>query len=317
MLLSATLEADDGALDLGPSCCWSGDREVMLGLLAGQLRGAAPRLLLAGVGPKLPAVVSHASQCHAANPESVVWPCETAAPVYAPMRQAWLESLRGLDVDQLGLVDLHPDVFGVPPRLDILHQVLIWQKNFKRISYAKTKTRAEMRGGGRKPWNQKGSGRARHGSIRSPLWKGGGVAHGPRGPISYYYMLPMKVRVKGLTVALSVKHAQDDLHIVDSLDIPTADPQYLLDLAQYRQWGDSVLIVDVNEQMPKNILEATEKLKTITVMPALGLNVYSMLKYHTLVLTVDTVRFLERKLLWHKDRYGPLYPMKLPYTGMP
>uniref|UniRef100_A0A8D0KYY5 Large ribosomal subunit protein uL4m n=1 Tax=Strix occidentalis caurina TaxID=311401 RepID=A0A8D0KYY5_STROC len=111
--------------------------------------------------------------------------------------------------------------------------------------YAKVKTRAEVRGGGRKPWRQKGSGRARHGSIRSPLWRGGGIAHGPRGPTSYYYMLPMKVRVLGLKVALTVKLMQDDLHIVDSLDIPTADPQYLLDLARYRHWGRSVLIVDV------------------------------------------------------------------------
>ncbi|RXM31017.1 hypothetical protein EOD39_7369 [Acipenser ruthenus] len=104
-------------------------------------------------------------------------------------------------------------------------------------SHAKVKTRAEVRGGGRKPWQQKGSGRARHGSIRSPLWRGGGVAHGPRGPTSYYYMLPMKVCVMGLKVALSAKLAQDYLHIVDS--------QYILDLARHRHWGDSVLIVDV------------------------------------------------------------------------
>uniref|UniRef100_A0A3B4EYV7 Large ribosomal subunit protein uL4m n=1 Tax=Pundamilia nyererei TaxID=303518 RepID=A0A3B4EYV7_9CICH len=93
------------------------------------------------------------------------------------------------------------------------------------------------------PWKQKGSGRAWHGSIRSPIWRGGGVSHGPRGPTSYYYMLPMKVRVQGLKVALSSKMAQDDLHIVNSLNIPTPDSQYLLDLIRHR--GESVLIVDV------------------------------------------------------------------------
>ncbi|XP_005953622.1 39S ribosomal protein L4, mitochondrial-like, partial [Haplochromis burtoni] len=93
------------------------------------------------------------------------------------------------------------------------------------------------------PWKQKGSGRARHGSIRSPIWRGRGVSHGPRGPTSYYYMLPMKVRVQGLKVALSSKMAQDDLHIVNSLNIPTPDSQYLLDLIRHR--GESVLIVDV------------------------------------------------------------------------
>lgn len=243
--------------------------------------------------------------------------CDIPVPSHLPVRQAWLESLRRYDEEHLGLVDLHPDVFAVPPRIDILHQVVTWQKNFKRISHAKTKTRAEVRGGGRKPWRQKGGGRARHGSIRSPIWRGGGIAHGPRGPTSYYYMLPMKERVLGLKIALSVKLAQDHLHIVDTLDMPTADSQYLLDLVRYRHWGDSVLIVDINENMPENILKAVEVLKTISVMPVIGLNVHSMLKHDTLVLTLETVKFLEKKLLWHDSRYTPLYPFKLPYNDYP
>ncbi|XP_043939722.1 39S ribosomal protein L4, mitochondrial isoform X2 [Protopterus annectens] len=243
--------------------------------------------------------------------------CDIPVPSHLPVRQAWLESLRKYDDEHLGLVDLHPDVFAVPARIDILHEVVIWQKNFKRISHAKTKTRAEVRGGGRKPWRQKGSGRARHGSIRSPLWKGGGVAHGPRGPTSYYYMVPMKERVLGLKTALSVKLAQDLLHIVDTLDMPTPDSQYLLDLVRYRHWGDSVLIVDITENMPENILKAVENLKTISVMPVIGLNVHSMLKHETLVLTLETVKFLEKKLLWHDSRYTPLYSFKLPYSDFP
>uniref|UniRef100_A0A4W3JYA3 Large ribosomal subunit protein uL4m n=1 Tax=Callorhinchus milii TaxID=7868 RepID=A0A4W3JYA3_CALMI len=243
--------------------------------------------------------------------------CEITIPSHLQPRKAWLQSLRGHSEDQLGVVDLHPDVFAVTPRIDILHEVTTWQKNFKRISYAKVKTRAEVRGGGRKPWKQKGSGRARQGSIRSPLWRGGGIAHGPRGPTSYYYMLPMKVRVLGLKVALTMKFAQDDLHIIDSLEMPTPDPQYLVDLIQYRCWGNSVLIVDVKEDMPENILAATQYSKTINLMPAIGLNVYSMLKHETLVLTLDAVSFLEKKLLWHDTRYSPLYPFKLPYSDFP
>ncbi|XP_048198255.1 39S ribosomal protein L4, mitochondrial [Perognathus longimembris pacificus] len=251
-------------------------------------------------------------------PDPVLRKCELPVPAHRRPVQAWVESLRGYEQERVGLAELHPEVFATTPRLDILHQVAVWQRNFKRISYAKTKTRAEVRGGGRKPWQQKGSGRARHGSIRSPIWRGGGVAHGPRGPTSYYYMLPMKVRALGLKVALTVKLTQDDLHIVDSLELPTSDPQYLTELAHYRRWGSSVLLVDLtHEGMPQNIVEATSRLKTFTLVPAVGLNVYSMLKHQTLVLTLPTVTFLEEKLLWQDSRYTPLYPFRLPYSDFP
>ncbi|KAK5925961.1 hypothetical protein CgunFtcFv8_021574 [Champsocephalus gunnari] len=227
------------------------------------------------------------------------------------------QTLERLDAEPLGLTELHPDVFAVRPRLDILHQVETWQRNFKRVSHAHTKVRGEVRGGGKKPWNQKGTGRARHGSIRSPLWRGGGVANGPRGPTSYYYMLPMKVRVQGLKVALSSKMAQDYLYVVDSLELPSPDPQYLLDLIKHKHWGGSVLIVDVGEDFSENILRATANLKTVNIIPALGLNVHSMLKHEALVLTLSTVRFLEEKLLWHDERFMSLYPFALPYSDLP
>ncbi|XP_027562728.1 39S ribosomal protein L4, mitochondrial, partial [Neopelma chrysocephalum] len=92
---------------------------------------------------------------------------------------------------------------------------------------------------------QKGTGWAHKGSIQSSIWRGGGIAHGPRGPTSYFYMLPMKVRVLGLKVALTVKLMQDKLHVVEDLEVPTSDPRYLQELAQHRRWGHSVLIVDV------------------------------------------------------------------------
>uniref|UniRef100_A0A2K5IS81 Large ribosomal subunit protein uL4m n=1 Tax=Colobus angolensis palliatus TaxID=336983 RepID=A0A2K5IS81_COLAP len=153
-------------------------------------------------------------------PEPVLRKVELPVPAHRRPVQAWVESLRGFEQERVGLADLHPDVFATAPRLDILHQVAMWQKNFKRISYAKTKTRAEVRGGGRKPWPQKGTGRARH-----------GIAMG--GPDSY--------------------------------------PQYLTELARYRRWGDSVLLVDLTyEEMPQSIVEATSRLKTFNLIPAVG-----------------------------------------------
>lgn len=243
--------------------------------------------------------------------------CSCRVPAHLRPLQAWVESLGQTDAKPLGLAELHPDVFAVSPRLDILHDVEKWQRNHKRISYAHTKVRSEVRGGGKKPWKQKGSGRARHSSIRSPLWKGGGVSHGPRGPTSYYYMLPMKVRVMGLKVALSSKMAQTYLHIVDSLDIPTPDSQYLLDLIKQRHWGESVLMVDVKEELPDNLLQATKKLKTVNIIPAIGLNVHSLLKHESVIITMETLNFLENKLLWHDQRFTPLYPFKLPYSDQP
>ncbi|XP_067680386.1 large ribosomal subunit protein uL4m-like [Haliotis asinina] len=213
-------------------------------------------------------------------------------------RQAWLETLDTVEDEKLGVIDLHPEIFATNPRLDMLHKNIHWQTTYKRISHAKTKTRAEVQGGGKRPWPQKGLGRARHSSIRSPLWVGGGRAMGPRGPKSYFYMLPTAVRVQGLRVALSVKYAQNDLHIVDSLDIPTDDPQYIEDLVENCLWGYSALFVDDTDYMPRNIAVALSKTPQFNLMPVYGLNVYSMLKHETLVLTLAAVEKLEKKLLY-------------------
>lgn len=136
--------------------------------------------------------------------------------------------------------------------------------------YAHTKTRAEVKGGGRKPWPQKGTGRSRHGSIRSPLWRKGGIAHGPRSPTTHFYMLPFYNRVFGLTSMLSVKLAQDDLHVIKNLDIPTSEPSYIEQLIEERNWGPSVLIVDSYDIMPKNITLATDQIKHVNLMPVYG-----------------------------------------------
>ncbi|XP_071079057.1 large ribosomal subunit protein uL4m-like [Haliotis cracherodii] len=213
-------------------------------------------------------------------------------------RQAWLETLDTIEDEKLGVIDLHPEIFATNPRLDMLHKNIQWQTTYKRISHAKTKSRAEVQGGGKRPWPQKGLGRARHSSIRSPLWVGGGRAMGPRGPKSYFYMLPTAVRVQGLRVALSVKYAQNDLHIVDSLDIPTDDPQYMEDLVDSRYWGYSALFVDDTDYMPRNIAVALSNTPHFNLLPVYGLNVYSMLKHETLVLTVAAVEKLEEKLLY-------------------
>ncbi|KAJ8917814.1 hypothetical protein NQ315_010723 [Exocentrus adspersus] len=220
-------------------------------------------------------------------------------PKYQKPRQVWIENLDTIDERKLGLLDLHPSVFAVNPRIDIIQQNVRWQTLYRYVSYAHTKSTFECRGGGKKPWPQKGLGRARHGSIRSPLFKGGGVAHGPKSPTTHFYMLPFDVRLQGLTTTLTVKLAQDDLHVVDSLEIPAEEPSYIEELVKSRNWGPSVLFVDVADVMPRNITAATDTIKHFNLMPAYGLNVYSMLKHDTLVLTKPAVELIEDKLLTH------------------
>ncbi|CAH1791036.1 unnamed protein product [Owenia fusiformis] len=216
--------------------------------------------------------------------------------------KAWLETMDTIEGEKLGMIDLHPDIFNANPRLDVLHRNIMWQRAYRRISYAKTKSRAEVRGGGRKPRPQKGSGRSRQGSIRAPQWRGGGVAHGPRGPKSYYYMEDFNMRVQGLMIALTVKYAQNYLHVVDNFDIPTEDPEYLQDILDHRKWGLSALLVDDVDMAPTNMALACSNVKHINIMPVYGLNVYSMLKHEGLILTLAAVEKIEERLLYHLHR---------------
>ncbi|XP_014206713.1 39S ribosomal protein L4, mitochondrial [Copidosoma floridanum] len=225
---------------------------------------------------------------------------------YLKPRQLWLENMDTVEEKKLGLVTLHPEIFGALPRIDIIHANVRWQKLYRFVSYANTKTRAEVRGGGRKPWPQKGLGKARHGSIRSPLWRKGGVVHGPRSPTPYFYMLPFYTRVMGLKATLSVKLAQDDMHIVPDLELPTDDPEFIQELAKARSWGPSVLFVDSSDIMPQNMAMAVDSIKHFNLMPVYGLNVYSMLKHDTLVLTLSAARLIEDKLVYHLNRMDPL-----------
>ncbi|XP_034949489.1 39S ribosomal protein L4, mitochondrial-like [Chelonus insularis] len=222
--------------------------------------------------------------------------------LYIKKRQVWIDNIDTIQTKKLGIMTLHPEIFAARPRVDLLWSNVRWQRMYKFVNYAHVKNRAELKGGGRKPWPQKGLGRARHGSINSPLFKYGGKAHGPRSPATHFYMPPFYDRVLGLTSALSVKLAQDDLYIVKDLEIPTNNPEYIESLLEERYWGPSVLFVDTEDIMPENITIATDTIFHINLMPVYGLNVYSMLKHNTLVLTQRAARQIEDKLLHHLHR---------------
>lgn len=226
---------------------------------------------------------------------------------YVKPRQAWLCNLDTVQEEKLGLIELHPLIFAAMPRLDIIFHNYYWQKRYREVNYLTVPSRAEMRGGGRKPWPQKGTGRARHGSVRSPIFLKGGKAHGPRGPKTSFFMLPHHLRMHGLTSMLSCKFAQDDLFIVDSLEIPTEKQDFIEELVKNRRWGISVVFINDTDIMPKNITLATDKMESVMLMPYYGLNVYSMLKYDTVVLTLEALNKIEGRLLFNlhrSDRLG-------------
>jgi len=224
---------------------------------------------------------------------------------YGEARQIWLENLDTVEEQKLDILDLHPDVFAVYPRIDFIHENVVWQNKYKDVNYAHVKNRYEMisrYGGGKRPWPLKGTGRARHGSIRGPQWHNGGKAHGPRGPKPLFYMLGYHKRVYGLTHTLSAKFVQDDVHVVNNLDIPTDDPEYLRELIRERNWSRSVLFVDVDEVMPRNITAAADDIPHVNLMPVFGLNVLSMLRHQTLVLTEAALHRITEKLLFALNR---------------
>lgn len=221
-------------------------------------------------------------------------------------RQAWVRSFE--TGEKLGIIELSNFVFGARPRVDILHRVVVWQRAKIRAGTAKVKDRSEVRGGGRKPHPQKGGGRARQGSIRAPHYVGGGVVHGPRGPVSYEYTLPKKVRRLGLRSALSVKFSQGDLKIVDSLQLSSHKTRDLEPILDMHEWN-SVLLVDGGD-VDKNLCLASSNLETVDVLPSRGLNVYSILLRDTLVLTVGAVRMLEERL---SQDSSELIPPKLSF----
>lgn len=218
-------------------------------------------------------------------------------------RQAWVENFDGKKSEKRGLIELHPSIFSVFPRPDVIAENIKWQTTYRQIDWRSLPTPQELPGHNYKPWPQKGTGRARHGSRCSPQWIHGGWIHGPRGPTTSFYMLNFFKRVGGLISTLAAKQAQNDLHIIDTLeDFPFDSPDDLTSMIEERKWGPSVLISDTSEIFPRNISLASESIKHINLMPVFGLNVYSMLKHETLVLTVRALESIEERLVYHSRR---------------
>uniref|UniRef100_A0AC34QT32 39S ribosomal protein L4, mitochondrial n=1 Tax=Panagrolaimus sp. JU765 TaxID=591449 RepID=A0AC34QT32_9BILA len=217
--------------------------------------------------------------------------------------EAFVTTLSDIPTVNVDLIQLNPEIFRCAPRLDLLHRNVIWQTNYRNLQLTKQLTRAEMPGGGRKPWPQKKMGRHHAGSVRAPGFYYGGFAHGVRGPRTWFYMLPDAVRLKGLCTALTIKHAQNDLVIADDFgSLKNDESQFLHNLAEERNWGYSVLFVDSTSEVSSNLVKAVSQIPSFNIIPLYGLNCYSIMKHDTLVISKQALEELEQRLMKQFNR---------------
>lgn len=187
---------------------------------------------------------------------------------------------------------LNEEIFGARVRPHLLHQAVTMQLNQRRAGTASTKSKGFVRGGGKKPWRQKGTGRARAGSIRSPLWVGGGTIFGPQ-PRDYSYRLPRKARREALLSALSLKRREGKILVVDKLELVEAKTKLL------RQWLESLDIASALIVIPEGderLERSARNLPKVKVLRIDGLNVYDLLRFERLILTERAVKLLEERL---------------------
>ncbi len=203
-------------------------------------------------------------------------------------------------------IDLNDNIFNIEVKPEVIHEVVVAQMANNRKPVAHTKTRGEVRGGGRKPWRQKGTGRARHGSIRSPLWVGGGVVFGPRNDRNFSKKINKKMRKKAILMALSDRFSESNAVIVDNLDINT--PKTKEAVSMFANFFDKVfgsedkkdinsigykfliIIPDTNE----NLILAMRNVPKVKIIRADSLNTKDLVDFPKLIVLEDSVKVIEK-----------------------
>ncbi|WP_047983287.1 50S ribosomal protein L4 [Ornithinibacillus californiensis] len=188
------------------------------------------------------------------------------------------------DGSQAGEFELNEAVFGIEPNTHVLHEAVVMQRASMRQGTHAVKNRSEVRGGGRKPWRQKGTGRARQGSIRSPQWVGGGVVFGPT-PRSYSYKLPKKVRRLALRSALSSKVKEESLLVLESLVMDAPKTKEVIKMLGALNVNEKALIVTADTD--ENVIRSANNLQGVKVLTVTEVNVLDLLMHDKLILTKD------------------------------
>lgn len=187
-------------------------------------------------------------------------------------------------------VELNEDIFGIIPNEELVHSVIVNYLANQRQGTQSTKTRAEVRGGGKKPWRQKGTGRARQGSIRAPQWVKGGIALGPR-PRSYKYTVNKKERRLAIRSVLSSKVLENNLVVLDKAEMKEIKTQAMVKtLANLKVEGKTLILLPEKNE---NVQKSARNIKNVKTTLVNTINVYDLLKYNKLVVTLDAVKKLE------------------------
>ncbi len=195
--------------------------------------------------------------------------------------------------EPIGEVEIPLSIAAQPPREHLLYEVVKMQLANRRAGTAATKTRGEVRGGGKKPWRQKGTGRARSGSSRSPIWVGGAVIFGPR-PRSYSYRLPRSARKAALRSALALKQRQGELFVVSDIALAEPKTKCMAAFLSRLELGKSILIVIPTENA---LVERTARnLPGVKVLRSEGLNVYDLLHHRSVLFTRDAIMRVSERL---------------------
>ncbi len=190
--------------------------------------------------------------------------------------------------------ELNDKIFGLQPNEDLIAQYVRVYRANQRQGTVKTKTRGEVRGGGRKPWRQKGTGRARHGSIRSPIWKGGGTVHGPQ-PKDWSLTMPKKMKRKALFSALSQKAKAEGILVLNKLDLKGIKTKDLGEILNKLPAKDKILIA--LDKMDENIILSARNLVGVKTIQTRDLNAYEVLDTKTVLLPKSSLKVLEETFL--------------------
>lgn len=201
-------------------------------------------------------------------------------------------NLQGKEVKQLELADA---VFNVPAKSAVVHEIFVAQRNNARESWADTKKRGEVRGGGKKPWQQKGTGRARHGSIRSPIWKGGGVTFGPLTERNYKTKINKKTRRAATRMCLTDKVSSGAFYVVENFGFAEPKTKLFASLLKALPVKQKTFLV-VTPGKDAVVLRATSNLKAVKTTRAEDVNVVDVLSKQAIITSVDGVKKIESLL---------------------